>query len=247
MKTLGIIGGLGPQTTAKIYLSVIDLVRKSEKDKYPPIIIYNLPFPFVIENEAIIQGINAEKMLPYLVDGAKVLEKAGASFGILPCNTLHKYIDEIRASVKIPFLSILEETALKLQELQVKSVGILATQSTVNSKIYSSVLPARNASHNEAGGQKTRIRVLYPTKIEQNYINNIIVKSLKGEDKFNDKKIKMIFDSLRKKGAEVILLACTDLQLATLSVKSPIPIIDTTEVLIHASVRELIGKCEKIC
>jgi len=79
MKTLGIIGGLGPQTTAKIYLSVVDLVRKSGEDKYPPIVIYNLPFPFTIEREAIIQGVNSEKMLPYLINGAKVLEKAGAS------------------------------------------------------------------------------------------------------------------------------------------------------------------------
>lgn len=80
MKTLGILGGLGPQTTSKIYLRIVDLVRKSGKDKYPPIVIYNLPFPFIIEKEAIVQGVNSEKMLPYLIDGAKVLEKAGACF-----------------------------------------------------------------------------------------------------------------------------------------------------------------------
>ncbi len=229
MKTLGIIGGLGPQTTSKIYLSVVDLVRKSGKNKYPPIVIYNLPFPFIIEDEAIIQGINSDKMLPYLISGAKILEKAGASFGILPCNTLHKYIEEIRASVKIPFLSILEETLLELRKRSIKTVGILATQSTVDSQIYSNIL------------QKTEIKVLYPTKTEQNYINSSIVRALKGEINFNNKKIKIIFDSLHKKDAEAILLACTDLRIVTLKIKSPIPMIDTTQILIKASVRELIG------
>jgi len=77
MKTLGILGGIGPQTTSKIYLSVIDSIRKKGAEKYPPIVIYNLPFPFVIENEAIVQGINSEKMISYLIDGAKILEKSG--------------------------------------------------------------------------------------------------------------------------------------------------------------------------
>lgn len=228
MKTLGILGGLGPQTTSKIYLRVVDLVRKSGKDKYPGIVIYNLPFPFIIEREAIIQGVNSKKMLPYLIDGAKILEKAGADYGILPCNTLHKYINEIRASVNIPFLNILEETALELQKLKIRTVGILATQSTVDGKIYSSIL------------QKTGIKVLYPTEAEQDSINNIIVKALNGETEFYDKRIKAILNSLHKKGAEVILLACTDLQIAILKISSPIPIIDTTEILIQASVRELI-------
>src|SRR3989338_7110204 len=155
MKTLGIIGGVGPETTAKVYLSVIDLIRKSGQEKYQGIVICNLPFPFIIEKEAILDGVNSDKMLPYLIDGVKTLEKAGASFGILPCNTLHKYIKEIRASVKIPFLSILEETVSKLKSLNIKTVAVFGTQTTVDSKIYSHAL------------EKSKIKVLYPTKPQQ--------------------------------------------------------------------------------
>ena len=143
MKTLGIIGGLGPETTSKIYHLVIDSFRKNKKKKYPSIVIYNLPFPFTVENEAIVKGINSYKMLPYLINGAKILEKSGASFGILPCNTLHKYIKEIRRSVRIPFLSILDETALILKKHKIKDVGILATATTVRSKIYDDILKKR--------------------------------------------------------------------------------------------------------
>jgi len=231
MKTLGVLGGVGPQTTSKVYLAVIDAIRKSKQDKYPSIIIYNLPFPFSIENEAIIQGINSEKMIPYLIDGANILEKAGASFGILPCNTLHTYLNEIRGAVKIPFLSIIEETVLRLKSLKLKTVGILATQTSIDTKIYSNVL------------EKNGITILYPTKIEQKDINSIIVELITGEKKdLHSKKLEMICGSLQERGAESILLACTDLQLATSNINSPIPIIDTTEILIQASVRELTAK-----
>jgi aspartate racemase len=231
MKTLGIIGGLGPQTTSKVYLSVIDLIRKSGKDKYPPILIYNLPFPFIIENEAIIQGINSEKMVPYLIDSAKILEKGGANLGILPCNTLHKYISEIRESVKFPFLSILEETALFLKIKNVQTIGILATETTIHSKIYENIL------------FDNKINILYPEKEEQKVINNIIIGLLDGKSgELYSKKIETICESLCKRGAENILLACTDLQLAISMVNSPIPIIDTTDILIKASVRELLSE-----
>ena len=229
MKTLGILGGVGPQTTSKVYLSVIELVRKSGEDKYPSIVIYNLPFPFIIENEVIIRGMNSEKMLPYLINGAKILEKAGADFGILPCNTLHKYIREIRESVQFPFFSILEETALTLKTKNIQTVGILATETTIQSKIYEDTL------------KKSGMNILYPSQIDQGTINNIIVELLNGEE--NDvqgKKIEMICNSFFKKGAESILFACTDLQLVIAHVNSPIPIVDTTEVLINASVRELV-------
>ncbi|MDP3948678.1 MAG: amino acid racemase [bacterium] len=229
MKTIGILGGLGPETTSKIYHSIIDLFRKNKTGAYPSIIIYNLPFPFVIEKEAIIEGRNSHKMLPYLIDGAKILEKAGASFGILPCNTLHKYIQEIRSAVKIPFLSILDETASQLKLMKVRTVGILATETSVRDKLYDDVL------------EKNGIHTLYPTKTEQDSLNKIILELINEEkNDLQGQKIGMICSSLRKRGAESILLACTDIQIATF--KSDIPIVDTTEILIQASMRKLMGK-----
>jgi len=231
MKTLGILGGVGPQTTSKIYLSVIDLVRKGGEDKYPPILIYNLPFPFIIEDEVIIQGINSDKMLPYLLVGAKILERAGADFGILPCNTLHEYIKDIRESVNFPFLSILEETASDLRSKKIKAVGILATETTIRSKIYENAL------------KDSGIDIVYPTTAEQENIGTIIVGLLKNDaGELHAQKIEAICNSLQEKGAEKILVACTDLQLVTSGMNNPTRFIDTTDILIKASVRELLGK-----
>lgn len=228
MKTLGILGEVGPQTTSKIYHSIIDLFRKNKKDRYPAIVIYNLPFPFIIENEAIVKGINSHKMIPYLIDGAKILEKSGADFGILPCNTLHKYIKEIREAVKIPFLSILDETVSQLKLMEIKTVGILATKTTVKEQLYDGVL----AEHG--------INILYPNRKEQENINKIIIELINGKvNEFQRETIKTICSSLHKKGAKAVLLACTDLQAIISEIQIPIPVIDTTEILIHASMREL--------
>lgn len=228
MKTLGILGGVGPETTSKIYLSVIRHIRKNGGEKYPPIMIYNLPFPFAIENEVIAQGINSEKMIPYLVSGAKILEKSGVDFGILPCNTLHKYIGEIRSAVKFPFLSIVEETVLTLKNMKVKSAGILATQTTIDSRIY------------EVGLRNSGIDLIYPSCDEQATINNIIINLLKGTKSESQKeKIETVCSSLHKRGADVILLACTDLQLITSNMQVEAPIVDTTEILMLASVHEM--------
>lgn len=225
MKTLGIIGGVGPETTVKVYQSVIASFRQNKK-RYPAIVVYNLPFPFVLEEEAIIKGKNSHKMMPYLISGAKILEKSGANLGILPCNTLHKYINQIRNSVEIPFLSILEETALALKGMNVRNVGILATQTTVRDRLYDDVLLGYG------------INVFYPNKKDQNLVNKIIVSLLR--DKINkkfSKTINRICDSFGKKGINCILLACTDLQLLKLT--SNTTIIDSTEILIKAATREL--------
>jgi aspartate racemase len=231
MKTIGILGGVGPETTSHVYHSIINLFRKSQLKRYPSIVIYNLPFPFVIEKEVIIDGINSHKMIPYLIRGAKILEKAGADFGILPCNTLHKYIERIRRVVKIPFLSILDESASRLRIMRVKTVGILATETTAQDKLYDKIL-------REAG-----INVLYPTRREQDEINRIIVEILNGKKtKLQKGKIRKICSSLYKRGVGAILLACTDLQIITSHIHTPALIIDTTEILIRASVRELTSK-----
>jgi aspartate racemase len=230
-KTIGILGGVGPETTSHVYHSIINAFRKSGQKIYPSILVYNLPFPFMIENEVIIEGKNAEKMIPYLLNGAKILEKGGADFGILPCNTLHKYINQIRESVKIPFLSIIDEVALKLRLMKIESVGILATETTVRDRLYDDIF------------KKNGINILYPPRIEQDRINKIIVELLNNRKNLSqEKEIETICSSLHKKGARAVLLACTDLQILSSNIHIVIPVIDTTDVLIKASVRELKAK-----
>ena len=110
MKTAGIIGGLGPETTSGFYLELIFGCYNKNKESRPPILVWNVPLKYAIEEDLLKKAVGEERFLPYLVSGAKILEKAGADFLVMPCNSLHIFIDQIRKSVNIPVLSIVEET-----------------------------------------------------------------------------------------------------------------------------------------
>ena len=116
MKTVGIIGGLGPETTSEFYLDIIFSCYKKTKEARPGIIIASVPLPYQIEEDLITKNIGSERYIPFLVNEAKRLEKAGADFLVMPCNSLHVFIKEIRNAVDIPVLSIVEETVKFLKK-----------------------------------------------------------------------------------------------------------------------------------
>src|SRR3989338_6037155 len=136
MKTVGIIGGLGPETTSEFYLDIVFSCQKKERIARPPIIISNVPLPYQIEEDAIAKNIGIERCLPFLTQEAKRLEKAGADFIVMPCNSLHVFIEEIRKSVSVPVLSIIEETVKFLQNNSFHKIGIVSTSATIKNKLY---------------------------------------------------------------------------------------------------------------
>jgi len=122
MKTVGIIGGLGPETTSEFYLEVVFGCYEQNKGARPPILIWNIPLNYEIEQNFLKNATGEEKYLPYLIAAAKKLEKGGADFIVMPCNSMHIFINEIRRAVKIPVLSIVEETAKFLKAKKIKRI-----------------------------------------------------------------------------------------------------------------------------
>jgi len=110
MKTAGIIGGLGPETTSQFYLEIIFSCFQTNKTARPPLLIWSIPLEYQIESDLITKAEGEERYIPYLVDAAKRLENGGADFIVIPCNSAHIFIDVVRKAVKIPVLSIVEET-----------------------------------------------------------------------------------------------------------------------------------------
>lgn len=226
MKTLGIIGGLGPETTANFYMEVILACSKENKIHRPSIIIANVPIGFELEKNFIKHSRGKKQFLALLIDSATSLEKGGADFIVIPCNTVHVFIDEIRKAVNIPVLSIVEETVKFLREKNVKSVGVLATPSTVKNKLYNLKL--------EAGG----IQAEFPKKEKQKLVGDIINKILRSDHDLNDKK--EFLEIISKFSSDFVLLACTDLHIL-LSDKPNPRILDTMQILAGAAVRELLA------
>ncbi len=228
MKTVGIIGGLGPETTSEFYLELIFQSQKLDKTNRPPILIYSVPLPYDLEEEAIVSG-QEENCLPFLIDAAEKLEKAGADFIVMPCNSLHTFIENIRKSINIPVLSIVEETTKFLKENEIVEVGIIATSITINRKLYENSFTANN------------IRQIPPDNLQQAKIGKMIhnLVSNRHDNKDREELIKLVND-FEKKGVEHVILACTDLQLL-IPHHPRLKIYDTMKIFADATVQEILS------
>ncbi|MCL2621563.1 MAG: amino acid racemase [Firmicutes bacterium] len=225
MKRLGIIGGLGVGTTAKFYLEIEKHFLQNGAKCTPPVIIGSVSAPLSVYYNCIVK--NQCKFLPYLIDEAKRLEKAGADFLVMPCNTLHRYIEEIRSSVKIPVLSIVEETA-KILKTKKEKIGFVSTLGTVKNKVYQNQLVANNIS------------CLHITPAQQTKLNSIIRNLVNAQFCEQDKNTLIsIIKTLKKRGAKILVLACTDLQLLNPSIEG-IEIIDTMKLLAIACANRML-------
>lgn len=230
MKTVGIIGGLGPETTAEFYLEIIFSSYAKNKISRPAILIWNVPLPYKIEEDLIIKSEGEERYIPFLIEAAQRLEKGGADFLVMPCNSLHIFIEDIRKAVKIPVLSILEETAKFLKQKLINEVGIIATSTTLKGKLYEKCLA-------DVG-----IKQVTPDDFQQAKIGKIINNLVLNRHNNNDREeIQNIIDSFSGKGIKTVILACTDLQML-IPKHEEVMIYDTMKVFAEATVEYLLCK-----
>jgi aspartate racemase len=228
MRTVGIIGGLGPETTAEFYLNIIFGTYKISKEQRPGILISSVPLPYQIEEDLIERNVGGERYIPYLTKEAKRLEEAGADFLVMPCNSLHVFIKEIRESVSIPVLSIIEETVSFIKDKGYKKVGIISTSATIRNKLY------------ENAFRDVGIEYVTPDDFQQAKMGKIIINLVSGQQRNEDREeIIKIIDTFDTKDVDCVALACTDLQLLIPKHKN-LPIFDTMEILSKSTIREIL-------
>ena len=228
MKTIGIIGGLGPETTSEFYLDIVFSCQKKDRIARPSVLIASVPLPYQIEEDAISKNIGIERCLPFLTSEAKRLEKAGADFIVMPCNSLHIFIKEIRNAVKVPVLSIVEETVKFLNKNNFNKVGIVSTSATIENKLYENAFKENGISYET------------PDDFQQAKLGKFILNLVTGQQNNKDREelIKIISD-FENKNVDCVVLACTDLQL--LIPKHPnLKIFDTMKIFVDASVDEIL-------
>ena len=229
MKTVGVIGGLGPETTSEFYLDLIFSCQKKDRSHRTSIIITSVPLPYEIEDDAIVKNTGFEKILPFLVAEAKRLERAGADFIVMPCNSLHVFIKEIRSAVNIPVLSIVEETTKFLKEEGITKVGIISTSITLDKKLYESPFITNG------------IEQVRPNDFQQAQIDKIIHNLVSNRQGNKDREELMnIIDDFETRSVNHIILACTDLQL--LKPQHPrLKILDTMKIFAGVTVRKILN------
>ena len=228
MKSVGIIGGLGPETSAEFYLELVFGCQKIDTNCRPLIMMSNVPLPFALERDFIKSNKGIERFIPYLVTEAQRLEKTGVDFLVMPCNSLHIFIEQIRESVKIPVLSILEETVEHIKTNRFRKIGLISTSATIKNKIYENTFA-------QAG-----IEFIVPDELQRAEMDKIILRLIEGIHLNKDRNIiHQVIESLKQEGADAIALACTDLQLLLPS-DDEVKVFDTMKILANATIENLL-------
>ena len=201
-KTVGIIGGVGPQASCYLYDKIMKLAQLKYKavnnDDFPQLLLYSVPVPDFISNK--------DNILKAMVMFEKVIadfETIGVDFIVIGSNTVHLLIDDFKKLTKIKFISMIDAVVDRVVRDKRKKVGLVSSSTTVKSGLYKKPL------------SKVEIELIVPDKKGIYKVEAIMRAVLAGSNSSKLKKdyIKTL-SNLFDKGAEAIILGCTELPLA---------------------------------
>lgn len=218
MKTIGLIGGMSWESTVTYYQIVNEVVKKELGGLHSAkVILYSVEFDEIEKCQAAGEW---EKSGDILGKAAQGLEAAGADFILICTNTMHKVFDQVQSYVKVPLLHIAQVTADALKREQISKVGLLGTKYTMEQDFYKGRL-AENG-----------IDVIIPEKEEIDVVNSIIFNELcLGEIRDESrKKYLAIIDEMTAKGAQGIILGCTEISLLVRQRDTTAKLFDTTQI-----------------
>ena len=218
LKTIGLIGGMSWESTATYYKIINETVKEKLGGLHSAkCILYSVDFQEIEECQA---NGNWEKSGEILGEAAYNLEKAGADFIVICTNTMHKVVNQIKEKISIPILHIAEMTAEKILEKGLKNIALLGTKYTMEQDFYKSKLIEKG------------INVIIPDKNDIEIINEVIYDELCLGTINSDSKKKFleIVDKLRSKGAEGIILGCTEIGLLIKNEDTDVPLFDTATI-----------------
>lgn len=222
IKTVGILGGMGPEASLEAYKKAIKYCQQKynavQDYDFPTIIIYNLPLHDFDET-----GItNNKTVLAQLVDACQKLKKSGCKKILIACNTVHHFYNQIQNHVDIPVINLVEEVVIKAKS-NANTSGLLCSESTNKLKLY----------HKYAN--KHNLRLIEPNQKQQGTLNQIILKSMQGKNGEKEThQLLQIAEQQRQNGAENIILGCTELPLALKQNQTNIQLLDSLQIGVEA-------------
>jgi len=217
-KTIGIVGGMTPESTTIYYEYITRTYQKRVGDySFPEILIYSVSFQ---QYENWMTNGNWDLIANGLIRAVHSLIKAGAEFGVIATNTMHKVFDIIQEKSSIPLISIIDATAEAILKKEMETVGLLGTIFTMREAFYKN------------GLKKYGIKTIVPNDQEQKIVYEIIFKELgKGEIKKDSRqKVIDIVHRLHVQGAEGVILGCTEIPLLITEKDCEVPLFDTARI-----------------
>ncbi|SRR6266496_4524161 len=231
MKILGIIGGLGPESTIDYYGKIIALYRQRTGDgSYPQFIINSINMKKGLD---FMEANNLAGMAEYLLEEIGKLARAGATFGLISANTPHIVFDEVASKSPVPLISIVEATCAAVKAQKLKRLALFGTRYTMQGTFYSKVF------------SREGIELLMPGPEDQTYIHDKYLNELVSGKFLPETRAELlaIVDRMKAKHhVDGVILAGTELPLILRDGEhNGIPLLDTTEIHCEAAVTEMLS------
>ena len=225
MKTIGLIGGMSWESSIEYYRIINEAVKTRLGGLHSAqSLMYSVDFAAI---EAMQEDGDWDSAADVLVDAAKRLEAGGADCIVLCTNTMHIVAEAIEQCVKLPFIHIADTTAKKILASGISKIALMATAYTMEGEFYRGRLE-----------QKFALEVLIPPVADRQIVHEVIYDELclgviKDESR---EQYRRIIHDLVERGAEGVILGCTEITLLIKQSDSPVPTFDTTELHALASV-----------
>lgn len=222
-KKIGILGGMSPESTVSYYEYITRVYTERFGDYgYPEIIVYSVSFQPYVDWP---QEERWDLVAQGLSEAAQKLEAAGADFILIATNTMHLVFDQVQASVHVPMLSLLDAVGEAILSRGMKKVGLLGTQFTMEKTFYQEALVQKG------------ITVLTPDAEDRQYVNTVIYDELVANQIRDESRsgFVAIINRLAARGAEGIILGCTEIPLLVSERDTHVPLFDTTTIHAEAA------------
>src|SRR6266545_440885 len=229
MKTLGIIGGLGPESTIDYYARIIALYRGRTQDgSYPQFIINSIDLKKGLD---FMEANNLTGMADYLVEEIGKLGRAGATFGLISANTPHIVFDEVASKSPIPLISIVEATCATAKARELNRLALFGTRYTMQGTFYPKVF------------SREAIELVVPDATDQEYLHDKYLNELVSGKFLSETRAGLlaIVDRMKESSdIDGVILAGTELPLILRDAEhNGIPFLNTTEIHCEAAVAEM--------
>ena len=231
MKTIGMLGGISWNSTATYYRLINEgIARELGGLHSAKILMYSFDFEEIEKRQSSGEWNELGEMLG---ERGKALHDAGADFLVICANTMHKVVDQVETISGLDMLHIADAAGEAIIKAGLKKIGLLGTRFTMSEEFYRKRLE-------ESFG----IEVLVPEKDEQQVVNSIIYDELcRGcVQPASNWACQLIIENLVKRGAEGIVLACTELPLLIKPSDAKVPLFDTVQIHADAAVRRAVAE-----
>lgn len=230
-KTIGLIGGMSWESSAEYYRLLNETVRARFGELHSaPCILLSVDFN---EIAALQRAGDWDALTAKMIGAARSLESAGAELLLICTNTMHRMAEEVQTAVAIPLVHIADVTGTRIAEAGLKRVGLLGTLYTMEQAFY-----------RERLAERFGLEVLIPEESDRANVHKVIFSELcLGQTLHASRQFyRDVIQRLVDRGAEAIILGCTEIMLLISNEDSPVPLFDTTAIHVQAALKAALEK-----